>query len=108
LNHFLLWVESGRRGGGSITIRALASPLPRCDMPGHAFPTLVPTEPTVGGTDDEHVTYSAPMPKTMLDPHKREIVINGVGRLTSDFKVGNISGHELSKLTFTMRLTRVR
>ncbi len=110
LNHFLLWVQSGKVGGVSLTIRALPSPLAACDMPGHAFPTLVPTTVESGLFDaTEHVTYSARMPAAMLDPHKPEIVINGAARLTYDFKnPGHIKGHEVTKLTFTMRLTRVR
>jgi hypothetical protein len=110
LNHFLLWVQSGKIGGVSLTIRALPSPLPDCDMPGYAFPALVPPSATVGLVEaTEHVTYSARMPAAMLDPHKREIAINGVARLTYDFKTpGHIEGHEITKLTFTMHLTRVR
>jgi hypothetical protein len=110
LNHFLVWVESGRPGGVSLDVRSLPSPLPACGMPAQAFPALVPPTATIGLVDaTEHVTYSARMPAAMLDPHKRKIVVNGVARLTSDFNTPNhIEGHEVTKLTFTMHLTRVR
>ena len=76
-----------------------------CPVPMLAFPDLV------GTTDpgrDEHATYSAKVPRGLLNPHKRVLVIHGKGTATRHGRDGGVyvdSG--TTSLSFTMRLVRV-
>jgi hypothetical protein len=70
-----------------------------------AFPDLA------GTTDpgrDERATYSANVPRGLLNPHKRVLVIHGKGTVTRHGRDGGTfvdSG--TTSLSFTMRLVRV-
>jgi hypothetical protein len=76
-----------------------------CPVPMLAFPDLA------GTTDpgrDERATYSAKVPRGLLNPHKRVLVIHGKGTVTRHGRDGGTfvdSG--TTSLSFTMRLVRV-
>jgi hypothetical protein len=102
--HFPLLVQ----GGFNATNVIITDPphVPECLVPA-AFPFPVMLQP-----DDEqtgsHVTYSAPVPKSLFEPARHVIVIQGRARETSKADDGNVSATETTTLRFTMRLSRVR
>jgi hypothetical protein len=76
-----------------------------CPVPMLSFPDLA------GTTDpgrDEHATYSAKLPRGLLNPHKHVLLIHGKGTVTRHGRDGGVyvdSG--TTSLSFTMRLVRV-
>jgi len=84
----------------------------------HARPSpglcLVPAPfpgPELLGPDDEgdgaHISYRARVPKSLLNPHKRVIVIHGSGTATNKGQEGAIHvTSSTTKLKFKMRLRR--
>ncbi len=105
LAHILIQVQSGGIGGISISI--IKSPVLReCrTLATASFPNLVVPGTIAAGV---HVTYSAPVPASMLDPSKHVIVIHGVGRLTESQSDSTQTWHATTTLRYTMRLVRAR
>lgn len=98
-------VQSGAIGGVSISIIKWPA-LPECrTLATASFPDLVVPRIIDAGV---HITYSAPVPKSMLDPSKHVIVIHGVGRVTESHSDSTQTWHATTTLKYTMRLVRTR
>lgn len=105
LPHIVVEVQPGRVGEVSLLVDKPQRNDDDCPVPMLAFPDIV------GTTDpgrDEHTTYSAKLPRGLLNPHKRVLVVHGKGTTTRHGRDGGVyvdSG--TTSLTFTMRLVRV-
>jgi hypothetical protein len=105
LPHIVLVVQPGRVGEVSLLVDKPQLSDVDCPVPMLSFPDIV------GTTDpgrDEHVTYSAKIPRGLLNRHKRVLVIHGKGIATRHGRDGGVyvdSG--TTSLSFTMRLVRV-
>jgi hypothetical protein len=105
LPHIVLEVQPGRVGHVTLLVDSPQRSDEDCPVPMLAFPDLA------GTTDpgrDERVTYSARLPRGLLNPHKRVLVVHGRGTVTRHGRDGGTfvdSG--TTTLSFTMRLVRV-
>jgi hypothetical protein len=58
--------------------------------------------------DGAHITYKAKVPQSLLNPHKRVVLIHGSGTATNKGQIGAIHVTTSSTtLKFTMRLVRI-
>jgi type 1 fimbria pilin len=93
-------------GGPDVSIQAtdVKPRLDACPVPAaFGFPALV--GPDAGS--DVHVKYRAHVPRSVLNTHKRVIVIHGVGKATGTTDEVDTKATGTSTLHFTMRLRRV-
>ncbi len=99
-----VFVQGGIRNGLTLFTRASSPGPPRaCPLPSTpAFPQLV--QPGLFGA---HVTYTAPLPASLLDPGRRVIIIHGTGSATSHRR-DVVDAHATTRLRFTLKLVRIR
>jgi hypothetical protein len=105
LSHISLLVQGGL---DEVTLSAnQLRPEPGdCLVPALAFPEMPETTTPESGS---HVTYSAKVPRSLLDPRKRVVTIHGSGTVTSKSHEGSIIvDSATTTLNFTIRLRRVR
>jgi hypothetical protein len=105
LTHMVMLLQGGLNKI-SFLVDSYKPQLPECLVPmGFAFPgVLTPSDDGSGS----HIKYSAPAPRSLLNPHRHVIVIHGKGTATNSGQEGSIHvTSAVSTLKFTMRLVRV-
>jgi hypothetical protein len=107
LTHISLLLQGGLNKI-SFLVDTFKPDLPICLVPvAFAFPQFLAPGDAENGS---RIKYSAPAPRSLLNPHKHVIVIHGKGTATIASPVQEGSIHvasAVSTLKFTMRLVRV-
>jgi len=106
LTHMVMLLQGGLNKI-SFLVNSYRPSLPLCLVPvGFGFPNVLPPSDEENGS---HIKYSAPAPRSLLNPHKHVITIHGNATATNS---GGQQGDmhvtsAVSTLKFTMRLVRV-
>jgi hypothetical protein len=105
LNHIKMLVQGGHNKISLLVDDFRGFQPGGCLVPvAFAFPNVLPPQ------DDEnhsHIRYSAKAPSSLLNPHKRVVIIHGKGTAANSGQEGSIHvTSATSTLRFTMRLRR--
>lgn len=105
LTHMVMLLQGGLNKV-SFLVDGYKPKLPVCLVPlGFGFPAVLTPSDDGSGS---HIKYSAPAPRSLLNPHKHVIVIHGKATATNSGQEGAIHvTSAVSTLKFTMRLVRV-
>jgi hypothetical protein len=105
LTHVVMLLQGGLNKI-SFLVNSWKPQLPVCLVPmAYGFPAMLAPSDDGSGS---HIKYSAPAPRSLLNPHKHVIVIHGKATATNSGREGDIHvTSAVSTLKFTMRLVRV-